>query len=213
MKEVFADELLELSVTLAGEKDREQLLKKILLCAIELANCDGGTIFILKDNKLEFNARFTKSLAKFDKENDEKHLPSVELKLDNICAYAILKRTTVNVPDAYKNNIFDFSGPKKYDEMLNYKTISVLATPLENNKSEVIGAMQLINAFGEAGNIVPFDKECENMLSALASLAAICISNVDYVSEIENVLEHALKIENVRKELDDRFNLTKLDIK
>ncbi len=208
MKEIYTDELLELITELTAEKDINILIKKIINSAVNLANCDGGSLYILNDDKLEFKARITKSLNVFNDDiNNKDILPPVELKHSNICAYSVMKRTSVNIPDAYKSDIFDFSGPMEYDEMLGYKTVSVIVSPLINSDNDIIGALQLVNAFNANGEIIPFDTECESMLRALASLAASCLTKMNYVNYMENVLEYAFQLENVKQEMEQKFNL------
>ena len=53
---------------------------------------------------------------------------------------------SINVPDAYESDDFDFSGTKKFDEGTGYRSKSFLCVPLRNSQEEVIGVLQLLNA-------------------------------------------------------------------
>lgn len=69
----------------------------------------------------------------------------------------------------------------------------MLVIPLKNIDEEVIGVLQLINAKDDQGNIIPFAKEYEKVFSALASQAAVTISNFKYLTQIENLLNSFVK--------------------
>ena len=46
--------ILDIGIAVAGEKDRNKLLDMIIDKGMELTNCDAGTLYILKDQKLHF---------------------------------------------------------------------------------------------------------------------------------------------------------------
>ena len=83
--------------------------------------------------------------------------------------------------------LFDFSGPKKYDELNDYHTQSMVAIPMIDAKNEVIGVMQLINAT-ENGRIRAYTSDEEHILLSLASQTAIALSNMAYVDELNQQL-------------------------
>ncbi len=60
---------------------------------------------------------------------------------------------------------------------------------MENDKGETIGVMQLINAKNDKGKVVPFVRECEIILLALASQAAISLTNMNYTKKMEDLME------------------------
>lgn len=178
--------LLEIGIALTGEKDRNKLLDMILQKSMEIAACDAGTLYILKDDSLHFKIMKTISQGIDNGRNGEEiNLPPVPLKEENICAYTAIHKKSVNIPDVYDSKLFDFSGPIKYDKMTGYHTGSMLAIPLLNQDGETVGVLQLINAMDEEGKIIAFDASVERILFALASQAAIAISNMQYVEEIK----------------------------
>ncbi len=189
MRKVF-----ETFIATSSEKNRDVLLEKLLSDALEIANCDAGTLYLLNDNKLDFYAVITKSMGiRKIGEYDLSIFPSVKMDLTSVCAYSVIKNEVVNIPNVYCSDIFDFSGPKNYDMVTNYKTKSMIVIPMKNNKDEPIGVMQLLNALDENGEVVDFSKNLETILSAIASQAAIRLTNMNYTLEIKRLMESIVK--------------------
>ena len=183
------NKLLDIGISLSSEKDYNNLLEIILDAAMDFTNCDAGTLYIYKDNMLYFKNMITKSLnIRSGGNGEEINLPPVKLVKENVCAEAVLLKTLINVHDVYDDKRFDFTGPKKYDAKIGYHTKSVLVVPMQNDKDEIIGVLQLINAINESGEIVPFSTDDELIIKSLASQAAITITNMNYSKQIIGLL-------------------------
>ena len=61
MNPTATQRILDLSLALTSEKDREALLSKILDAAMDLAPCDAGTLYLLSGGALCFCRMFTRS--------------------------------------------------------------------------------------------------------------------------------------------------------
>ncbi|WP_278279203.1 HD domain-containing phosphohydrolase [Syntrophomonas palmitatica] len=120
-------------------------------------------------------------------QGEEINLPPVPLRMENVSAFVALTHMRVNIPDVYHAEEFDFSGPKKFDEATGYRTLSMLVIPLENHEGTVIGVLQLINATDEDGNLIPFAQHYEKVVASLASQAAIFLTNIQLLRDIENL--------------------------
>lgn len=179
--------LLEISIALSAEKDYNKLFNLIITKSMEVGNCDAGTLYLYEDDKLYFKIMKTLSMG-VDQGSDgsEIKLPPVELKPENICAYCAINRKILNIPDVYSSESFDFSGPKKYDSMTGYHTGSMMAIPLVDSEDKIVGVLQLINAMDKDGNIIAFNKDLEQIIYALASQAAIAVSNMRYQEELKD---------------------------
>lgn len=172
--------ILDIGIALSMEKNPEKLFCDILDSAMELSECDAGSLYILEDNKLYFKVMKTISKGVNLVGDALENFKPIELKEENVCAYAAIHKKSLNIADVYESDLFDFSGPKNYDQTNNYRTKSMVAIPMINHRNEVIGVMQLINATnGE------FSKEDELIISSLASQTAICLSNMTYIEEID----------------------------
>ena len=186
------NKILEMSITLTSEHDYNKILEKIVTCAMDLTNCEGGTLYLYKDNLLEFMI-----MRNVDPEVQRRggKVPPLELKESRVCAYSAIHRTLVNVPDVYAENTdFDFSGPKKYDKMFGCRTMSMLAFPLINHEEKLIGVAQLLNARDKENQLIAFTEEHETLIRALASMAAVSLSNMQYVTQIKQLLHSIVNV-------------------
>lgn len=189
------DKLLEIGIELTREKDVERLLEKILNVAMEITNCDGGTLYTLSENYLNFKIMITKSKNVLKGcSHGEITLPPVPMKKNNVCSCSAIEKKLINIADVYSSSEYDFSGPKKYDSMTGYKTKSMLVVPMEDDQGDIIGVLQLINSMTKAGEIVPFNKEYNKVISSLASQVAISLSNMNRSKEISVLLDSFVRV-------------------
>ena len=150
-------DILEIGIQMAQETNRNRLLQTILDKSMEYANCDAGTLYLFENDALTFKLMKTDSLHIKRGENGEKiDLPPVPLKEENICAYSAIHRQILNIEDVRTSDMFDFSVPKRYDEMTGYRTQSMLVIPIANHEDKLIGVLQLINAMDKENVVIPF---------------------------------------------------------
>lgn len=180
--------VLQLGIQLSSERNVNKLLTSILEQGMALTNCDAATVYMYRNEKLHFKIMKTLSLGIFrggDGENIE-DLPPVPLREENVCAYTAIHNQIINIEDVYHTKQFDFSGPKKYDALIGYRTQSMLVIPLADARDELIGVLQLINARNARGVVISFASEYELIVHSLGSLTAMELTNLKYVSEIKD---------------------------
>ena len=181
---------LAITVALSAERDREALLTFILDTAMDLTASDGGTLYLLEDDGLHFCRMVTRSFGIRQGGHDAPiTLPPVPLKPSHVCARAVLENRLINVDDVHSNQEFDFSGAKRYDQMTGYCTRSMLVVPLANDHGELIGVLQLLNAKDENGESTSYPVESESLVKAIASQAAISLTNMKYSEQIHQLLD------------------------
>lgn len=190
--EMNSDELmsiLDTTLDISRSKDKTALLNLILTKSMEIAGCDAGTLYVLKEDGLYFKIMKTLSMGvDVGGKGEPIDLPPVALKESNVCAYSAIHRTIINVPDVYANADFDFSGPKRYDAMTGYTTRSMLTIPLMDQDSQVLGVMQLLNARNSTGQLCPFDHSCQRIIEILAAQVTIALEQANYIEEIRTML-------------------------
>jgi len=197
--------LSNIGLALSKEKDMNRLLEMILLEAKRIANSDGGTLYMMTDaGRLRFEIMMTDSLDFHMGGTSGKDIPFYPVKLytdegeankSMIAAYVGLTGETVNITDAYKAKGFDFSGTKMFDEKTNYRSKSFLTVPLKNHEDEIIGVLQLLNAQAQKSKkIISFTSEIQKMVEALASQAAVAITNKNLIKDLENLFESFIKL-------------------
>lgn len=177
--------VLEIGIALSSEKNKNRLLDRILKEGMSISNCDAGTLYLYKNNKLHFKVMKTNSMnIDRGKDGEPIDLPPVEMDPDNICAYTALEKRPLNIQNVYDSKDFNFEGPRRYDKMTGYHTQSMITIPLLD-QDEVVGVLQLINAMDRNGKVIPFAPRLEHIILSLASLAAIAVTNIRYMEEIK----------------------------
>ncbi|MFL2769490.1 MAG: HD domain-containing phosphohydrolase [Rhodospirillaceae bacterium] len=200
------EKLIDLGIALSAEHDHDRLTERILLEAIELTRADGGTLYLRgEDDTLSFQIVRTHSLNiemggttgvpipfpplyMYDPENGQANY-------NNVATAAALTGETINIEDAYEADGYDFSGTKKFDQGTGFRSKSFLTIPLKNYSGEVIGILQLINAQNEdRSEVVPFSKNVQRLVEALASQAAVAIDNQQLIDAQKALMDSLIKV-------------------
>lgn len=199
------DQLNAIGVALSSEHDHNRLLELILLGAKALTNADGGTLYtVTEDAKLKFEIMRTDSLKIAMGGTTGKSIPFTPLPLylddgtpnvNMVAAYSVINDTTVNIEDAYLIEGFDFSGTRKFDQKMGYRSQSFLTVPMKNHENEMIGVLQLINAIAPANQtIVAFTDSHQRLVESLASQAAMALTNFNLITGLKNLFESFIRL-------------------
>jgi len=188
--------VLEAVVAFSGETDYNKLMGIVLTKMREITNCEAGTLYMERDEKLYFSIVQNEPLGIFTTEEDT-GIPPVDLKqvnIENVCAYSAVHGKIINIDDVYSSEEFNFQGPRKYDAMTGFKTQSMLVFPLSDLRGHVIGVIQLLNSRDESGKIVPFVAAWEKTIWSLSYIAATALMNVRYLAEINDLFHSFVKM-------------------
>jgi HD-GYP domain-containing protein (c-di-GMP phosphodiesterase class II) len=198
--------LNQIGIALSQERDINKLLETILVAAKNLTNADGGTIYRLVDGKLQFEIVRTDSLSIAMGGTTGTPVPFYPIPLHDkdgkpnytmIAAYAALTQKTVNIPDAYVEEGFDFSGTRNFDKRSGYRSKSFLTVPMKNHEGEIIGVLQLLNAMeGDTREVIAFSDEDQRLAESLASQAAIALTNRLLIQQLEVLFESLIDLIN-----------------
>ena len=189
--------LSDIGRALSGVYDLNTLLEMIVDQARSFTNADAGTLYIVEDNTLRFQIVQNDSLKirMGGKTGETIPFPPVELKESNVSAFVALKGVSVNIPDVYDTDLFDFTGPKKFDQSTGYRSKSMLVVPMRNHDNDVIGVLQLLNATNPLNNeVIAFSQDYENLSESLASQAAVSITNAKLISNMTELFEAFVKV-------------------
>ena len=189
--------LSDIGRALSGVYDLNTLLEMIVDQARNFTNADAGTLYIMEENTLRFQIVQNDSLKirMGGKTGETIPFPPVELKESNVSAYVALKGQSVNIPDVYDTDLFDFTGPKKFDQSMGYRSKSMLVIPMKNHENDVIGVLQLLNATNPVNEeVIPFSKDYVNLSESLASQAAVAITNAKLISTMSELFEAFVKV-------------------
>lgn len=194
------DKLIEIGMALSSEKDINRLLEIVLDNVMEMSNADAGTLYILDKEKKQLDFKIVKNISMNirmgGKDGNEITFPPVSLEIDNeqnlknVSSYVATVGGSVNIHDVYdEREVFDFSGPKKYDAITGYRTKSMLVIPLKNHKNNIIGVLQLINSQDtETNEIVSFSSDSEYLITSIASLAAVALTNAQLIQNLKELI-------------------------
>ena len=184
--------LVEIGIAVSRREDIDSLLETILLAAKRLARADGGTLYLVEeDDFLSYKMLHTTSLgiATGGRTGEKPTFPPINIEdRGAMAAHCARTQRSINIPDIYSNSDFDFSGPRKFDAAMGYQTRSMLCIPMINHRNETIGVLQLINAVDpDSGTLVAFDSDVEELCEALASQAAMALTNRELINQLENL--------------------------
>ncbi|MEA3314923.1 MAG: GAF domain-containing protein, partial [Campylobacterota bacterium] len=174
--------LNSIGVSLATQKDVSSILKNILLNIKEFTNADGGTIYIAYGDKLTFKHVLNDTLNIVQNDTDEpddvwNYLEITKANTNMVSVKCALDKEIIKIDDVYNNNLFDFSGTRKFDEKTGYRSKSMLVIPMIGDDNNLVGVLQLINKIDVyKKDILPFTKEDENLAHSLASQASVAIN-------------------------------------
>ena len=197
--------LNEIGIALSAEKNPDVLLEKILLGAKEITGADGGTVYTLvgKETREKTALHFeivrndTLKITMGGSSGNPINFPDLHLydghgtpNEQMVAAYAVLNRRTVNIPDAYEAEGFDFSGTRAFDKQTGYRSKSFLTIPLKDHEDEIIGVLQLINKIDDhSGQVTPFSEADQRLAESLASQAAVAMTTKRLLEELKSLFE------------------------
>ncbi len=192
--------LTRIGTALSAERNIERLFEMIIEEAREFTGADGGTLYIMSDDKteLQFAIAQTETLhVRMGGTGGKITWKPVRLQNadgssnhGNVSAYVALTGNTVNIPDVYDAEGFDFQGTRNFDAQTGYRSKSMLVVPMKNHENDIIGVLQLLNARDEErSEVVSFSAECREMTESLASQAAVALSNNRLIHDLEALME------------------------
>ena len=192
----------KIGTALSAERKIDSLLEMIVEEAKELTNADGVTLYIMSPDKtqLQFAIVQTDSLhIRMGGKGGEITWPAVPLtdpegspNHSHVCAHVALTKRTVNIKDVYEYEGFNFQGTKDFDHNTGYRSRSMLVVPMKNYEDDVIGILQLLNAY-EKQKIIAFSSVSAEIAESFASQAAVALSNTFLVQELETLLESFIR--------------------
>lgn len=194
-----------IGVALSSERDIGSLLERILEAARDFSDADGGTLYKVTDDTLEFKVLRNDTLGyyKGGKRGTPMDFAPLPLRAADgsgnhslVAVHAALTGRTVNIADAYAAEGYDFSGTRALDRSTGYRSQSFLTVPMKDHSGAVIGVLQLINAKLPDGTVGTFSADEQRLVESLASQAAIALSNRQLLDQQEELFEALINLIN-----------------
>lgn len=189
--------LSRIGAALTSEHDLNKLLELIVREARALTNADAGSLYIKEKDYLQFVVSQNETLAKRLRDRGmvmEKFKPfPLEISNKSIAGYVAKNAKVLNIPDVRKiPKKRPYSWNPSFDEKNDYYTKSMLSVPMIDQREQVIGVLQLINA--QKGDrmdaplkerAIVFDDLQVELVKSLASQAAVAITNARLTADIK----------------------------
>ncbi len=199
------EQLNSIGIALSAQRDTPKLLEQILVGARSITGADGGTLYTVSEDRcLHFEMILTESLRLAMGGTSGVAVPFAPIPLYDasgngnrhmVAPSAVLDDRIINIPDAYDTTEFDFSGTHAFDRRMAYHSRSFLTIPMKNHRGEIIGVLQLINKLdARSGAILAFTREDEQLVSSLASQAAVALTNKELIDELKALFESFIQL-------------------
>src|SRR5690625_5119706 len=165
--------LHQIGIALSLERNLDHLLEMIVEEARRFTGADGGTLYLVVGDSLEFEIIQTESLRirMGGKTGTPITWEPVPLRVggepnrSHVSAWSAVSGEVVNIADVYIAEGFDFEGTRRFDAETGYRSESMLVVPMRDHDGIVIGVLQLLNARDPAtGETVRFDREYEPLV-------------------------------------------------
>jgi len=193
------EELLAIGTALSSTRNLEELLNLILTKCREITLSDAGSVYLI-DRSSRVPGLIFKVAQNFSQPTTTLREFAMPLTEKSLAGYVALTGITLNLADAYN---LPGDVPYKLDQSFDlntaYRTRSVLVLPMQNQRGETIGVLQLINRKIAAHLVVNADNalaitqpysDCETrIVRSLASQAAISIERHQLQNDIEQLFE------------------------
>jgi HD-GYP domain-containing protein (c-di-GMP phosphodiesterase class II) len=191
--------LTQIGVALSAEKDINRLLERILIEARAITSADGGTLYQMSNDGRELQFVFVQNeslkinMGGAGGEITWPPVPLINADGDynhaNVSAHVAITGQPVNIADVYDAPGFNFEGPIAFDKKTGYRTQSMLVVPMRDHEGDIIGVLQLLNAIEpDTGRVIPFSRKAQDLAWALASQAAVALTNNLLIFELETLL-------------------------
>ena len=171
-------EIIRLSAQLNTVQDVDILLERILHDARSFMNADAGTIYVRSGSNLVFSHAQNDTLQKKIPVGSKLIYSTFRIPINtsSIAGFVAARGEILNLTDAYNlPEGVPYRFDPSYDNLANYKTVSVLTVPLKTEMGKIIGVLQMINAKNEQGEIVAFDEEDEMYVYHFAISASMVL--------------------------------------
>ena len=201
--------VLSMSRQLNGVRDVPKLLHLILEKAREITNADAGSIYEVElptDNVLDgtINFRFTQNYSV------KQDLSAFSIPVDDssVVGSCVMRKESINVEDLYKLADKGTQTPKarglqhnkSFDQKLNYRSHSMLTTPIFDISRQVIGVIQLLNRKRDFAaklltpkdsdqQVVPFNAKDIEHVEIVAQQSGIALENARMHEEIQDLFD------------------------
>jgi len=195
--------LNQIGIALSTERKTDALLELILTKSREITGCDAGCLYLVEE-KPDGTRHLLFELSQRGGQGAPLRRDPLPIDRESMAGYAARTGEILNIQDAYRIRNLPFRLNRDFDREFNYRTKSMLVVPMKNQKGEVMGVLELINAKRHASvklvddavveeEVVPFSKRSQELAASLASQAAVALENNVLYRDIQRLFEGFVK--------------------
>ena len=196
-------ELTSVGVALSTERNLLALLDMILTQARRITSSDAASLYLVERGEngnapttLRFRLAHNYTLPDLPFSET-----TVAIDHTSLAGYTAATGEPLVIEDVYLlPDDVSYRQNRSFDEKFGYRTKSMLVIPMRTHRDEIIGVLQLINrkrtrdAVLSTNEIIddqvlPYDQQSVELVSALASQAAVAIENSLLYEDIERLFE------------------------
>jgi HD-GYP domain-containing protein (c-di-GMP phosphodiesterase class II) len=192
-------ELNNIGIALTTERDLLKLGELILQKSREITLADAGSLYLVEGEE-ESGKRLRFKISQNDSMEIDYEESVMPLTKESIAGYVATTGEALNIPDVYLlTPQHEYRFNRNFDEGTGYRTTSTLAVPMKNRRGDISGVIQLINRKNDYQAKVSrenfrevtraFDSDDEDLVSSLASQAAVALENSRLIRSIETLFE------------------------
>ncbi len=198
-------ELSQLGLALMEERDRDTLLRNIIVMGKQLTDSDGGAIFLVDAHNgappiLRLAVHDFNSLPAIE-------TPDITFPVDDtsIIGHAAVIKKPVVIADAYELPAgADYTRNAEFDEKYGYRLRSMLIVPMLDHRARLVGVVVLVNRVSDSTAhitskaaadqyVLPYTSREVRLARSLAGQAAVSIENARLYAQIERIFESFVK--------------------
>jgi HD-GYP domain-containing protein (c-di-GMP phosphodiesterase class II) len=197
------NELTHVGVALSTQRDLTLLLELILSQARRITTSDAGSLYLIE--RPEPGEAATVLRSKLTQNFTLPGLPVTEFAVpidhSSLAGHTAAIGEPLVIGDVYLlPDDATYKQNRSFDEKFGYRTKSMLVIPMKTHRDEIIGVLQLINRKREADarlvspdaierEVLTYDHRSVELVTALASQAAVAIENSRLYEDIERLFE------------------------
>ena len=196
-------ELTSVGVALSTERNLLSLLEMILTQARRITSSDAASLYLVEradngDAPTTLRFRLSQNYSLKDLPFPETTVP---IDHTSLAGYTAATGELLVIEDVYLlPNDVSYRQNRSFDEKFGYRTKSMLVIPMRTHRDEIIGVLQLINRKRNSDallssndvierEVLAYDQQSVELVTALASQAAVAIENSLLYEDIERLFE------------------------
>jgi len=179
--------ITQISLDFNHIQDIDLLLEKILTNARMLLNADAGSIYLKHEDALKFSYTQNDTIQRRLAPSKKLIYNTFSIPVNNrsIAGFVAMNQKVVNIPDvSLLNDTVSYAWDSHFDRLSDYQTRSLLTVPMTNQRRDVLGVMQLINARNDVGETVSFSPSDEPLIRHFAANAALAVERAQMTRNI-----------------------------